>query len=82
MDRKWKVEFYRFVDSTDDPKIIKIEERIFKNVVEEVIKKKGKWYGSAEQNSFCDLRIASTLRSSFKNYESRRKEYEKSYFKF
>ena len=72
----------RFIDSTDDQEIVKIERRIFDSVVETVDKDQGEWIGSCEQKSSADHKVACTIKNSFKNYESRRKEYEKSYLKF
>ena len=62
----------------------KIEQSIFRNIVKEVEQELGEdWGGSKEQNQVGDLKVAQSVKRSFKTYEtSRKKKSEKKYFKF
>lgn len=78
--------FYRCVDSlsnSEGDQLRQIEERIFQGIVkQEVESVLGCWEGSDDQNVMADKKIASSIRSSFANYEKRRESHEESYFKF
>lgn len=64
-------------------KLRKLEENSFRNLVKaEVEQILGPWSGSQEQNKCADVKIAMSIRSSFKAYENNKKNFEKSYFKF
>ena len=88
VDKKWKSLLYRFVDGADlnedDLKrVLEIEASIFKKVREEVIEDSGReWTGDRVQHRMADSKIASSLKSSFFNYEKSKAAGSKSFFKF
>ena len=43
---------------------------IFNNIKKEVVEETGPWTGSYKQNMIADVKIASSIYSSFKNYEN------------
>ena len=85
-DQSWRRDFYRCVDSlatSDGDRLREVEERSFSNLVkEEVETELGVWSGLEEQNRLADFKIASSIKTAFKNYERNKKSYEKSFFKF
>ena len=82
VDRRWKKMWNRMIDTTNDQQMIDIENRVFENVIENIVKIKGEWEGSVDQNRYGDIKIATAIKASLKNYENSRKDYERSYFKF
>lgn len=60
-----------------------IEEEIFLNIKAEVEKELGReWEGDKEQNSLADMKVAQSVKKSFRNYERTRKGTDIQYFKF
>ena len=70
----WKKLWCRLVDSyqkdeTQRKDLLKIEHTIFLNIKGEVEALYGDWEGSAKQNTAADYKVASSIYSSFRNYE-------------
>ena len=60
-----------------------IEEEIFLNIKADVEKELGRdWVGDKEQNSLADMKVAQSVKKSFRNYERSRKGTDIQYFKF
>ena len=60
-----------------------IEMEIFKNVVKDVEKENGVyWSGTLEENILADIKVASSMRNSFYNYEKDKKKNGPMYFVF
>ena len=72
-DKKWKREFYRFLDSYKKSGNVKtqlqtIEEDIFENIRGEIETEFGHtWSGSKEENRVADMKISSAIKSSFRS---------------
>ena len=49
--------------------LLTIEFAIFQNIKKEVEKETGNWCGSRLQNDKADMKVASSIYASFKNYE-------------
>ena len=72
---------YRIIDGVeadispeDLSRLRQIEMEIFKNVVKDVEKESGfDWSGTLEENISADIKVATSLRNSFYNYEKDRK---------
>ena len=71
----WKKLFYRFLDSYEENQETKerlnsIENEMFQHIKPKVeADLNQKWSGSKVQNSLADLKIADSIKSSFKSYE-------------
>ena len=64
-------------------KLSQIEKSIFNNIQKSVEESTNNvWIGSKEQNSLADLKIATSIKNSFRQYETSKAKKEKSYFKF
>ena len=58
----------RFIDSTDDHEIVKIERRIFDSVVETVVKDQGEWSTRYQHN---EISRAHQLSESYRELQFR-----------
>ena len=82
-EKRFKVKFYRLIDGAGDSKLRELEEKVFIGVKKDIEAELGEsWDGSSIMNKKSDVKIISTIRNSFLNYEKNRLNREKSYFKF
>lgn len=75
--------FYRIIDTLSDdddlkPKMLDIEAKTYNAIIGEFEDEKN----IETQNKLADRRIAKAIHTSFRVYESSRKKFAKSYFKF
>ena len=67
----------------DGNKLRDLEQELFVVFVKnEVEAKQEPWKGSYDNNKLADLRISNIIKTSFKNYEKTKENYEPTYFKF
>ena len=88
MDTRWKSVLYRFIDGGDlaqdtRDRLLKIEETLFKSILTEVVDETGKeWGGEVKQQRLADIKVATSLKQSFVDYENSKQKSSKSFFKF
>ena len=68
-------------DDGDNLKLLSIEQSIFGVIKKDIEEEQGAW-GGGDMNKLADQKVAAAIHSSFKSYETHKKRFEPSYFKF